>query len=74
MKILHTADLHRGKRISKASRLEEQCDVIRELANLCDEQNIDVVLIAGDIFDTFVPSSEAERVFYRGMLTPAERG
>ncbi len=74
MKILHTADLHLGKRISKASRLEEQCDVIRELANLCDEQNIDVVLIAGDIFDTFVPSSEAERVFYRGMLTLAERG
>lgn len=74
MKILHTADLHLGKKIVKASRLPEQCDVIREIAELCDERDVDVVLIAGDIFDSFVPPSEAERVFYRGMLTLAERG
>lgn len=74
MKILHTADLHLGKRLGKASRLDEQCQVIKELSELADSEDIDVILIAGDIFDTSVPTSEAERVFYRGMLTLAERG
>lgn len=74
MKILHTGDLHLGKRLGRASRLDEQKDVIVELAALCDEHGVDVVLIAGDIFDAAVPPSEAERVFYRGILTLAERG
>ena len=74
MKILHTADLHLGKRLNKASRLDEQCAVIKELAELADTEDVDVILIAGDIFDASVPPSEAERAFYRGMLTLAERG
>ncbi|MCM1367585.1 MAG: exonuclease subunit SbcD [Roseburia sp.] len=74
MRILHTADLHLGKKLNKASRLDEQCDVIKEIAALADEHAADVVLIAGDIFDASVPPSDAERVFYRGLLTLAERG
>lgn len=74
MKILHTADLHLGKRLGKAQRLSEQCDVIKELAELSEAENVDVILIAGDIFDATVPPSEAEKVFYRGLLTLAERG
>ncbi len=74
MKILHTADLHLGKKLGKASRLDEQRDVLREIAEISDKQAIDVILIAGDIFDATVPPSEAERVFYRGILTLAERG
>lgn len=74
MKILHTADLHLGKKLNKAARLDEQCEVIKQLSEICDEQDIDVILIAGDIFDTSVPTSEAERVFYRSILTLAERG
>ncbi|MDE7464424.1 MAG: exonuclease subunit SbcD [Clostridiales bacterium] len=74
MKILHTADLHLGKRLGKASRLPEQCDVIKELSEIAETENVDVVLIAGDIFDATVPPSDAEKVFYRGLLTLAERG
>ena len=74
MKILHTADLHLGKKLSKASRLDEQCDVIKELTEIADAEDVDVVLIAGDIFDTSVPTSEAERVFYRSILTLSGRG
>lgn len=74
MKILHTADLHLGKKLNKAMRLEEQCAVIKELSEIADTEDIDVILIAGDIFDASVPPSEAERVFYRGILTLAERG
>ncbi len=74
MKILHTADLHLGKRLGKASRLDEQCEVIKEIAELADAEDVDVILIAGDIFDATVPPSEAERVFYRSLLTLGERG
>lgn len=74
MKILHTADLHLGKKLNKAARLDEQCEAIKQISELADREDIDVILIAGDIFDTSVPTSEAERVFYRSMLTFAERG
>lgn len=74
MRILHTADLHLGKRLGKATRLIEQCDVVKEIADIADEKDVDVILIAGDIFDAAVPPSEAERVFYKSMLTFAERG
>ena len=74
MKILHTADLHLGKRLGKVLRLDEQQDTIKEIAEIADEREVDVILIAGDIFDTAVPVAEAERVFYRGLLTLSERG
>ncbi len=74
MKILHTADLHLGKRLGRASRLEEQQDAIKEIARIADEREVDVILIAGDIFDASVPPAEAERLLYRGLLTLSERG
>lgn len=74
MKILHTSDLHLGKKLVKASRLDEQCAVIKEIAEIADRECVDVILIAGDMFDSSVPPSEAERVFYRALLTLAERG
>ena len=74
MRILHTSDLHLGKRLTKASRLDEQCEVIKEIASIADREGVDVILIAGDMFDASVPPSEAERVFYRALLTLAERG
>ncbi len=74
MKILHTADLHLGKRLNKASRLCEQYEVLREIASVCDSEDVDVILIAGDIFDATVPPSDAENLFYRAILTLSERG
>ena len=56
MKILHTADWHLGKRLDNFSRLEEQKLVMDEIVQIADEQNVDLVLIAGDLFDTFNPS------------------
>ena len=74
MKILHTADLHLGKKLNRASRLEEQESVIKEIADIADEREVDVILIAGDVFDASVPAAEAERVFYRGLTTLCGRG
>lgn len=67
MKILHTADLHLGKRLEKFSRLEEQKQILDEIIQLADDHHIDVVLIAGDLFDAFNPASEAVDLFYRSL-------
>lgn len=67
MKILHTADWHLGKRLDRFSRLEEQVLVMDEIVQIADEQNVDLVLIAGDLFDNFNPSVEAVELFYKTL-------
>lgn len=67
MKILHTADWHLGKRLDRFSRLEEQILVMEELIQTADEKNIDLVLIAGDLFDNFNPGVEAVELFYKTL-------
>ncbi|WP_449388452.1 metallophosphoesterase family protein [Chryseobacterium lineare] len=67
MKILHTADWHLGKRLDRFSRLEEQVLVMDELVQIADEENVDLVLIAGDLFDNFNPGVEAVQLFYKTL-------
>ena len=62
--ILHTADLHIGRTLEGESRLPEQRQVLAELAALVREKGVDLLLIAGDVFDTFNPSAEAEACYY----------
>ena len=64
MKILHTSDWHIGKRLMGRQRLDEQAQVLDEIASLCETETIDLVLIAGDIFDTYTPGAEAEELFF----------
>jgi exonuclease SbcD len=74
MKILHTADWHLGKRLEQFSRLEEQQDVLEEIVRIADEEQADLVIIAGDIFDTFAPSTEAMDLFYRTVKKLSKEG
>lgn len=67
MKILHTADWHLGKRLDRFSRLEEQKEVLEEIIHLADESEVDLVLIAGDLFDNFNPNVEAIELFYKSL-------
>ena len=64
MKILHTSDWHIGKRLMSRERLDEQAEVLDEIVRICEQEQIELVLIAGDIFDTYTPSAEAEDLFY----------
>lgn len=64
MKILHTSDWHIGKRLLGRERIAEQSEVLDEIAALCESENIDLVLVAGDVFDTYLPPAEAEDLFY----------
>ncbi|AHM61663.1 nuclease SbcCD subunit D [Flammeovirgaceae bacterium 311] len=74
MKILHTADWHLGKRLQTYSRLEEQREVMDEICRIADEQEVDVVLIAGDLYDTFSPPNEAIELFYKTLHRLAKGG
>lgn len=74
MRILHTADWHLGKRLEKFSRLEEQRQVLEEIIAIADEQQVDAVLIAGDLFDNFNPASEAVELFYRTLKRLSAQG
>ncbi len=67
MKILHTSDLHIGKKLMGRERLEEYRAIFSELAGVCEREGVELVLIAGDVFDTYTPSAEAEEIFYRGV-------
>lgn len=74
MRILHTADWHLGKKLDSFSRLEEQISVMNEIVQIADEQNVDMILIAGDLFDTFNPSVEAVDLFYKTLKRLAKNG
>ncbi|MDF2520116.1 MAG: exonuclease SbcD [Clostridia bacterium] len=67
MRILHTSDWHLGKTLENISRIEEQRQFIDEICDIADREQIDLVLIAGDIFDTYNPSSAAEELFYNAI-------
>jgi len=74
VRILHTADWHIGRSIRGRSRAEEHVAVLAELAGLAEAEHVDLVLVAGDVFDTAAPTPEAERIAYRGLLDLAETG
>ena len=65
MKILHTSDWHLGKKLERFSRLEEQKLVMDEICEIANTQDVDAIVVAGDIFDTFNPPTEAVELFYR---------
>ena len=50
MKILHTADWHLGKRLESFSRFQEQIEVLNEICEITERENIDAVIISGDLF------------------------
>lgn len=74
MKILHTADWHLGKRLDNFSRLEEQIKVMNEIVQIAEQENVDLVLIAGDLFDAFNPSVEAVELFYKTLKRLSNNG
>lgn len=67
MNILHTSDWHLGKTLEGNSRLEEQKNFIEELISICNTEEIDLILICGDVFDTMNPPASAEKLFYKSI-------
>ena len=67
MNVLHTSDWHLGKRLMDRERLSEQEEALSELVLICERENVDLVLVAGDVFDTYLPPTEAEELFFRAV-------
>jgi exonuclease SbcD len=74
MKILHTSDWHLGKRLENFSRMEEQQAVLSEICEIADSNQVDAVIVAGDLFDTFNPPTDATDLFYKTLKRLASNG
>ena len=62
MKFLHTADLHIGKSIYEFNMLEDQKYILKEILQIAKEEQVDAILLAGDIYDRSVPNTEAVKL------------
>ncbi len=65
MKILHTSDWHLGRSLYGKKRYEEFTAFLDWLAETIENEKIDALLIAGDIFDTSTPSNRVQELYYR---------
>jgi exonuclease SbcD len=67
VRILHTSDWHLGRKIRRESRQAEFELVLGEVARIVHDEAIDVVVIAGDTFDTLSPGADAEKLVYETL-------
>ncbi len=74
MRILHSSDWHLGKTLEGHSRMEEQVRFAEELIAIADDEQVDLVLIAGDVYDSPNPPAPAERLFYDTVKRLAHNG
>jgi len=74
MKIIHTADWHLGKNIEGHSRMDEQETFLNDFIEIVERENIDLVIIAGDVYDTYNPPSRAEKMFYDALKRLSNNG
>ena len=65
MKVLHTSDWHLGGFLHERKRYEEHEKFLNWLIDLLRMEDIDVLLVAGDIFDTVTPSNRAQELYYQ---------
>lgn len=74
MKILHTSDWHVGKTIRGLSRLDEHRRALAEIATMARERAVDLILVAGDLYESAAPSADAEQVVLRALLDLHDTG
>lgn len=74
MRILHTADWHFGRQLEGRDRREEQTAFVDELCQIVDERAVELVLIAGDVYDSVNPPAWAEELFYDALERLAAGG
>ena len=65
MRLLHTSDWHIGRTLHGADLLREQEAVLSGLADVVVAESVDVVVVAGDVYDRAVPSADATGVLDR---------
>jgi exonuclease SbcD len=68
MRLLHTGDWHVGKTLARQSRIDEARQVLGEVAEIANSEKVDVVVVAGDVFDHLSPSADAEAAVYDALV------
>ncbi len=64
MRIIHTADWHLGNSIHSVDRTKEEKAFLGWLTDIINEQEIDALIVSGDVFDTYTPSIAAQKMYY----------
>lgn len=59
MRILHTADWHIGRQLNHISLIDDQKEILADIIDVIKQEKVDVLIIAGDIYDKSIPSVEA---------------
>lgn len=73
MRLIHTADWHLGQLFHGHERIAEHRAFLDWLVDLLAERGIDVLLIAGDIYDTANPPAEAQALYYEFLRRAHQR-
>jgi exonuclease SbcD len=68
VKLLHTSDWHVGKTLRGISRADEHRAVLAEINQIALDEQVDLVAIGGDIFDSAAPTAESESIVYEALL------
>ena len=68
MRLLHTSDWHIGRSLHGSDLLAEQEEVLGRLAEVVVAESVDVVVVAGDVYDRAVPSADATAVLDRVLM------
>lgn len=71
MRVLHTSDWHIGRSLYGRKRYEEFEAFLIWLADTIQQNEIDALLVAGDVFDTSAPSNRAQELYYRFLCRVA---
>lgn len=74
MRFLHLADLHLGKKLCGYSLLADQRTTLENALHIAQENCANAIVLAGDIYDKFVPSEEAIQLYDRFLRGAEERG
>ncbi len=68
MRLLHTADFHTGKKLYGINRNEDLVYALEQIKDICKEEKIQILLIAGDIFDKRNPDFESQEIILDFLL------
>lgn len=74
MKFLHMADLHIGKRVNEYSMLEDQAFILQQILEIANKEQVDGLLVAGDVYDKSLASAEAVQLFDHFLSQVAKQG
>jgi exonuclease SbcD len=74
MRILHTSDWHVGKVLKGRDRHEEHVEVLGSIVRAARDEDVDLVLVAGDLFETAAPTAKSQGLVMRTLLALREDG